>query len=198
MLREPPVSALDAVTSKVSLSWPQVQTFDQTSVHKHCSSWIFVDHFYWEQIISPFLEMRWFLMGPHFVETLINRMCVHVTLWCSQGRVSSRFKNAVRFINIKTGWDSRRFAVRTPHCAPNKKEKQRAISCVFLQKYLHYVACSVNKAPNAARRYLAGTCLLLQASAYTQPETAPRPSRQSELPRWPNWFDFKCCSWCSF
>lgn len=75
--------------------------------------------------------------------SLTHRMCVHVTLWCSQGSVSSRFKNAVRFINVKTGRDSRRFAVRTPHCAPNKKEKQRAISCVFLQKYLHYVACGV-------------------------------------------------------
>lgn len=45
VLRKKPVSAFHTLKPFPFLSWLHVQTFDQTSVHKHCSLCVFVDHF---------------------------------------------------------------------------------------------------------------------------------------------------------
>lgn len=125
-LRKRPMSAFHTLKSPwpppFFVLWLGVSSFDQTSplgILYLC----FVDHFYWEQIIS----FSWkFVMGLRFFFPklpLTHQMCA-IRCAHTHMQISSLFRNAVRFINIKAGVHSQtnsqtrraQFTMWTPHC----------------------------------------------------------------------------------
>lgn len=120
----------------------------------------FCGSFYWEQIISSFLERRWFVMGPLFAETPINPPTVRtyntLMLTWTNAWISSHLKNVVMFINRITGLVSQpyshthsnlRWGPPTVHQLQTQNRWPNSYALAHWRfyndlKYLHYFPCS--------------------------------------------------------